>query len=97
MTNGVLLYSWIGDYLGCHQRPFIQSSMETDVETDSQTLGLAQGILLNREGKDCTSHRVQDIAIESTETTYLGIQELAESESRTREHALDGPRPLTYI
>ena len=73
MPNGVLLYSRIGDYIGCHQRPFIQSSMETDAETDSQTLGLAQGILLNRAGKDCTSHRVQDMTIDSTETTYLGI------------------------
>ena len=59
MHNNILIYSEIGVCPNCHQKGFIQHLLEADAETHNQTLGHAQGILLKRGRKACTSQRGQ--------------------------------------
>lgn len=79
----LLLYSQIGTQHNCHERGFTKQILETDIETQSQTLNRAWGIYKIREGKNVGARGVKDTKKDLQ--NQLGSQEIRDTELTIRE------------
>ena len=71
--------------------------METDAETDSQTIGEACDSCGRVEGRNEGPELVKDSTRRPTVLTNLGPWGLTKTEPPTKEHAWTGPRTLSHI
>lgn len=71
--------------------------METDAETDSQTIGGARESYQRVEGRNERAGLVKDTTRRPTVLTHLGSWWLTELEPPTKDHAWTGPQLSLHI